>query len=137
MARLSCVLDTNMCIYLIRQRSRRALRRFEEFEPGEIGVSVITVAELRYGAEKSARPEQNRNALERFLLPLEVLALGEEATKAYGRIRAVLEKKGTPIGPLDTLIAAHASSLGATLVTNNTSEFERVPGLRLEDWTAS
>jgi tRNA(fMet)-specific endonuclease VapC len=135
MVRPRCLLDTNMCIYLIRQRSQRALRRFEEFEVGEIGVSVITVSELSYGVEKSKRPEQNRQALERFLLPLEVVSFGLEATRNYGRIRAALEKQGTPIGPLDTLIAAHAASLGITLVTNNTREFERVPGLLIEDWT--
>lgn len=75
MARLSCLLDTNICIYLIRQRPQRVLRRFEEFEVGEIGVSVITVSELRYGIEKSTRPEQNRAGLERFLLPLGLLNL--------------------------------------------------------------
>lgn len=137
MARLSHLLDTNTCIYLIRKRSPEALRRFEEFEVGEIGVSVITVSELRYGVEKSARPEQNRAALEQFLLPLETTGFDEEATKDYGRIRAALEKQGTPIGPLDTLIAAHAASLEATLVTNNTREFERVPDLKIEDWTLS
>lgn len=94
----------------------------------------ITVSELRYGVEKSTRPQQNRAALEQFLLPLEVMGFGEEATKHYGCIRATLESRGTPIGPLDTLIAAHALSLGATLVTN-TREFERVPDLRMEDWT--
>jgi tRNA(fMet)-specific endonuclease VapC len=130
------MLDTNMCNYLIRQRSQRALRRFEEFEVGEVGLSVITVSELRYGVEKSTRPRQNREALERFLLPLEVMSFGLEATISYGRIRAALERSGTPIGPLDTLIAAHALSLNAVLVTNNTREFERVPGLRIEDWTA-
>lgn len=135
MTRLSHLLDTNMCIYLIRQRPAHTLARFEEFEVGVIGVSVITVSELRYGAEKSARPEQNTQALDQFLLPLEVVDFGAEATKEYGRIRADLEKRGTPIGPLDTLIAAHAASLGAVLVTNNTREFERVPGLKLEDWT--
>lgn len=137
MARLSRLFDTNICIYLIRQRSTRALERFEEFEVGEIGVSVITVSELRYGVHKSARRQQNSRALEQFLLPLEVVGFSEEATKDYGRIRAALESQGTPIGPLDTLIAAHALSLGTTLVTNNTREFERVPGLRIEDWTAS
>lgn len=135
MVRLSRLLDTNICIYLIRKRSPEALRRFEEFEVGEVGVSTISVSELRYGVEKSSRPEQNRAALEQFLLPLEVTGFGEEATKTYGRIRANLEVRGTPIGPLDTLIAAHAASLGATLVTNNTREFERVPGLTMEDWT--
>ena len=137
MARLSRLFDTNICIYLIRQRSTRALERFEEFEVGEIGVSVITVSELRYGVQKSARPQQNSRALEQFLLPLEIVDFSEEATKDYGRIRAALERQGTPIGPLDTLIAALAVSLGTTLVTNNTREFERVPGLRIEDWTAS
>lgn len=137
MARLSRLLDTNTCIYLIRQRSPKALERFERLEVGEVGVSVITVSELRCGAKKSARPEQNQEALEKFLLPLELVTFGLEATVSYGRIRAILEKQGTPIGPLDTLIAAHALSLGTTLVTNNTREFERVPGLRTEDWTAS
>ena len=111
------------------------LRRFEEYEVGEVGVSSVTAAELRYGAEKSAVPERNLEALSRFLLPLEVLAFGDEAAAAYGRMRAALEKAGTPIGPLDTLIAAHAVSLGTKLVTNNVREFSRVPGLELEDWT--
>jgi len=137
MARLSRLLDTKTCIYLIRQRPQEALQRFEQFEVGEVGVSVITVSELRYGVEKSTRPEQNLRALEQFLLPLEVHDFGPEATVSYGRIRASLEERGMPIGPLDTLIAAHALSLGATLVTNNTREFERVSGLQIEDWTAS
>ncbi|MGH3088573.1 MAG: PIN domain-containing protein [Rubrobacteraceae bacterium] len=110
---------------------------FEEFEVGEIGVSVATVAELRYGVEKSARVEQNSEALDRFLLPLEIASFDLEATVSYGRIRAALERRGTPIGPLETLIAAHAISLDAALVTNNTREFERVPGLRVEDWMES
>lgn len=137
MARLSRLLDTNTCIYLIRRRPREALQSFERFEVGEVGVSVITVSELRYGVEKSTRPEQNLRALEQFLLPLEVLDFGPEATVSYGRVRASLEERGMTIGPLDTLIAAHALSLGATLVTNNTREFERVSGLRIEDWAAS
>ena len=137
MARLSRLLDTNTCIYLIRRRPKEALQRFERFEVGEVGVSVITISELRYGVEKSTRPEQNLRALEQFLLPLEVQDFGPEATVSYGRVRASLEERGMPIGPLDTLIAAHALSLGATLVTNNTREFERVSGLQIEDWTAS
>jgi tRNA(fMet)-specific endonuclease VapC len=137
MARLSRLLDTNTCIYLIRRRPKEALQRFERFEVGEVGVSVITISELRYGVEKSTRPEQNLRALEQFLLPLEVQDFGPEATVSYGRIRASLEERGMPIGPLDTLIAAHALSLGATLVTNNTREFKRVSGLQIEDWTAS
>ena len=111
------------------------LRRFEDYEVGEVGVSSVTAAELHYGAERSPRREQNLEALGAFLLPLEVLAFGPEAAAAYGRVRAALEKAGTPIGPLDTLIAAHAVGLGVTLVTNNTREFSRVSGLELEDWT--
>jgi tRNA(fMet)-specific endonuclease VapC len=137
MARLSRLLDTNICIYLIRHKFPAALDRLARFEVGEVGVSVLTVSELRYGVEKSARVERNREALERFLLPLEIPDFDLDATLAYGRIRAFLEKNGTPIGPLDTLIAAHAASLDATLVTNNTREFERVPNLRIEDWTAT
>ncbi|MBA2692905.1 MAG: type II toxin-antitoxin system VapC family toxin [Rubrobacter sp.] len=132
---MSRLLDTNICIFLIRRRSPEALRRFEEFEIGEVGVSVVTVSELRYGVEKSARVEQNREALNKFLLPLEIMDFDLDAAASYGRIRADLEKRGTPIGPLDTLIAAHAASLGATLATNNTREFERVPNLQIEDWT--
>lgn len=129
------MLDTNVCIHIIRRRPQLVLRRFEDYGIEEVGVSSVTVAELRYGAEKSSRPEQNLEALGRFLLPLEILAFGGEAAAAYGRIRAVLENVGTPIGPLDTLIAAHAVSVGVTLVTNNTREFRRVPGLEVEDWT--
>jgi tRNA(fMet)-specific endonuclease VapC len=129
------LLDTNVCIHIIRRRPPEVLSTFERFEVGEVGVSSVTVAELSYGAEKSSRPEQNREALSRFLLPLEVVAFGPEAAAAYGRIRATLERAGTPIGPLDTLIAAHAVSLGVTLVTNNVREFERVPNLDVEDWT--
>lgn len=135
MASLSRLLDTSICIYLIRSRSPGALERFEYHEVGEVGVSALTAAELRYGVDKSARPDQNRGALERFLIPLEILDFGAEAATAYSRIRSELETKGEQIGPLDTLVAAHAVALDVTLVTNNTREFERVPGLRLEDWT--
>ena len=135
--RLRRLLDTNVCIHIIRRRPQAVLRRFEGYGIGEVGVSSITVAELRYGAEKSLRPEQNLEALGRFLLPLEVLAFGGGAAASYGRIRAVLERAGTPIGPLDTLIAAHAVSVSVTLVTNNTREFGRVPGLEVEDWTGA
>ena len=131
------LLDTNVCIYIIRRRPQSVLRRFEDYGIGQVGVSSVTVAELRYGAEKSARPEQNLEALGKFLLPLETLAFGDEAATAYGRVRTALERSGTPVGPLDTLIAAHAVSVSATLVTNNTREFQRVPGLEVEDWTGA
>jgi len=129
------LLDTNTCIYLIRRRHPGVLRRLEAYELGDLGVSSVTVAELRFGAEKSARPEGNHEALERFLIPLEIADFDGSAAWAYGRIRSTLEARGTPIGPLDTLIAAHAVSLHATLVTNNVREFGRVPGLEVEDWT--
>ena len=135
--RLRRLLDTNVCIHVIRRQPQTVLRRLENYGIGEVGVSSVTVAELRYGAEKSSRPEQNLEALGRFLLPLEVLAFGGEAAAAHGRVRAVLERAGTPIGPLDTLIAAHAVSVSVTLVTNNTREFQRVPGLEVEDWTGA
>lgn len=128
------LLDTNVCIYVIREHPAEVLRRFEEYTVGDIAVSSITVAELYFGARMSLRPAQNERALEQFLLPLEVVEFGHEAAVAYGTIRAVLEKRGTPIGPLDTLIAAQAVSMNLTLVTNNIREFERVPDLSLDNW---
>lgn len=128
------LLDTNTCIYLIKEHPPEVLRRFNEYTVGDIGVSSITAAELRFGVQKSQRPEQNRLALEQFLLPLTVAHFDEDAAVAYGHVRAQLEKRGTPIGSLDTLIAAHALSLGLTLVTNNVREFGRVQGLEVENW---
>lgn len=133
---MKVLLDTNTCIYLIRQRPPEVLRRFEDYEVGEIGVSPITAAELYFGVSKSRRPDQNQRALEQFLLPLEIAAFDLESAVAYGNIRATLEKEGTPIGPLDTLIAVNAVSLGARLVTNNVREFARVPGLELDNWVS-
>ncbi len=128
------LLDTNTCIYLIKRKPPEVMRRFEEYVVGDIGVSSVTTAELHFGVQKSQRPAQNEQALEQFLLPLEIAEFGHEAATAYGSIRATLEKRGNSIGPLDTLIAAHAISLGVTLVTNNTREFARVPDLELDNW---
>ncbi|MEZ4599145.1 MAG: type II toxin-antitoxin system VapC family toxin [Syntrophotaleaceae bacterium] len=130
------MLDTNICIYLIKQKPPEVLKRFLEYQVGDIAISSITLAELRYGVAKSHYREKNAKALDEFIIPLEILPFDEEATRAYGEIRAALEKAGTPIGSMDLLIAAHAASLDATLVTNNTKEFIRVPGLRVEDWTS-
>lgn len=105
------------------------------FRTGEIGVSVVTVAELQYGVSKSQSKERNQAALETFLLPLDIADFSFAVTVLYGDIRAQLERQGQPIGPLDTMIAAHALSLYVPLVTNNTREFEQVRGLRVEDWT--
>lgn len=93
------------------------------------------MAELQYGIEKSSNPGKNRQALEKFLTPIEIIDYGYDATIEYGKIRAELEKKGVPIGPLDMLIASHAKSLGVILVTNNVRAFERINGLKVENWT--
>lgn len=128
------MLDTNICIYIIKQRPETVLERFASHPVGDIGISAITLAELEYGASKSGNPTRNREALEQFASPLEVAAFDQPATVTYGKIRTVLEKKGRPIGPMDMLIAAHALSLEARLVTNNAKEFKRVRGLRVENW---
>jgi tRNA(fMet)-specific endonuclease VapC len=128
------MLDTNICIYIIKRRPQSVLERFSNFRVGDIGISTITLAELEYGAAKSAQPKRNREALEEFVSPLEVATFDRDASEAYGRIRTALEKKGLPIGAMDMLIAAHAVSLGANLVTNNETEFRRVTGLRVENW---
>ncbi len=127
------MLDTNICIHIIRRRARSVLERFGAFAVGDIGLSAITLAELEYGASKSRDPKRNRDALQRFAAPLEVAAFDRAATE-YGRLRIVLEREGQPIGPMDLLIAAHALSLGVRLVTSNEAEFTRVSGLRVENW---
>ena len=127
------LLDTNICIYLINDRPASVRKRLLAREPGDVGVSSITVAELAYGVAKT-NSRRNRAALEGFLLALEIAAFGYEAALAYGEIRSAVERKGTPIGPLDLQIAAHAIALDAILVTNNQREFARVAGLRLENW---
>jgi tRNA(fMet)-specific endonuclease VapC len=129
------MLDTNICIYIIKQKPPVVLEHFRDYQIGDIALSSITLAELRYEVAKSHHREKNARALDEFILPLEILPFDEEATTAYGEIRAALEKAGTPIGSMDLLIAAHAASLGATLVTNNTREFSRVPGLTVVDWS--
>ena len=128
------LLDTNICIYLIKQKPPEVFERFEQESIGDIGISAITVSELYYGAEKSQQRERNQKALEQFLLPLIIAEFDYRASLIYGKIRAELERKGKSIGPLDTLIASHAVSMDTTLVTNNEKEFSRVKGLRVENW---
>ena len=128
------MLDTNICIYIIKRQPGSALRRVESHAVGDIGISVITLAELEYGVSKSSKPARNRDALEQFVSSLKVAPFDRQATVAYGKIRALLEKKGDLIGSMDLLIAAHAVTLGIRLVTNNVREFKRVPGLRVENW---
>lgn len=128
------MLDTNICIDIIRERPRSVLDRFKDHAVGDIGISVVTLAELEYGASASSRPAKNREALDQFVSPLEIAAFERQATAEYGRLRAALEKKGQMIGSMDLLIAAHAVSLDVRLVTHNSREFGRVPGLKIEDW---
>ena len=104
---------------------------------GEIGISWVTLAELEFGVAKSQHQEKNQAALDEFVLPLEIANFNREAARVYGRMRASLEKKGTPIGSLDLMIGAHALSLGVTLATNNTREFSRIKGLTVVDWLVS
>ena len=131
------LLDTNICIYIIKRKPEEVLRRFERYHPGDIGISSITLAELQYGVAKNQARLRNEEALSEFLIPLEVLPFEESATRVYGSIRALLEQQGRMIGSMDLLIAAHAVSLGAVLVTNNVKEFERVPDLNIENWVDS
>jgi tRNA(fMet)-specific endonuclease VapC len=128
------LLDTDMCIYMIKRKPPQVLRRFETFSVGEIGISAITAAELQYGVQKSQYVAQNQKALQQFLAPLVIVDFDEQAASAYGKIRARLEEKGKPIGAMDTLIAAQAVSMEATLVTNNEREFARIPELALINW---
>ena len=128
------LLDTNICIYLIKRKPEAVLRRLRGVDIAQVALSSITVAELQYGVAKSTHPEQNMLALAAFLAPLEVEAFDDAAAAVYGRIRADLERRGTPIGSMDLLIAAHALALGRTIVTNNTREFIRVVALKVEYW---
>jgi len=128
------LLDTNICIYLIKKRPSEVLERFRQHSPQDVAISVITLLELQYGVEKSQYRQRSENALARFLLPLNLIDLDHSSAIEAATIRAQLEKKGIPIGPYDLLIAGLARSRDMTLVTNNTKEFERIVNLRLENW---
>ena len=128
------LLDTNICIYVIKKKPPRVLARLTQHVVGEIGVSSITVGELAHGVERSRDVGKNRSALEQFLLPLTVLPFDRAAALEYGKVRASLAGQGRTIGPLDTLIGAQALSSDLTLVTNKTREFSRIPGLAVENW---
>jgi tRNA(fMet)-specific endonuclease VapC len=129
------MLDTNICIYTIKNRPAEVIQKVKEFSPSDLVISAITVCELEYGASKSTNPEKNRQTLVKFLAPFEICPFNEQAASHYGDIRAHLERSGNLIGAMDLLIAAHARSLSLTLVTNNLNEFERVPGLSTVNWT--
>jgi tRNA(fMet)-specific endonuclease VapC len=128
------LIDTNICIYIMNKRPKEIIKKFKKFQPGEIGISTITVSELQYGISKSSHKKENQLRLAKFLIPLEILNYDEEAAVAYGDILFELEKRGRPIGPLDQLIAAQATSRGLILVTNNDKEFKQIKKLRIENW---
>ncbi|MBQ8231598.1 MAG: type II toxin-antitoxin system VapC family toxin [Lachnospiraceae bacterium] len=129
------MLDTNICIYAIKNKPETVIKRFLAHNSDEICISAITYAELMHGVERSQAVEKNRLAMSLLLSPITILEFDNYAAEEYGRVRADFEKKGTPIGPMNMLIAAHAKSEGLILVTNNTREFLRVEDLRIEDWT--
>jgi tRNA(fMet)-specific endonuclease VapC len=133
---MKVLLDTNICIYMIKNKPPEIRERFALFSPGDIGISAVTVAELQYGVAKSTAKEKNALALEAFLLPLEIVSFEQESARIYGKIRAHLERQGSPIGGMDMLIAAQAIAQSLTLVTHNLKEFQRIPELRLETWIA-
>ena len=128
------MLDTNICIFIIKHKPENVIRKFMEHDPDDICISAITYAELAHGAEKSQAKDKNRIALTLFLSEIQIVPFDDLAAQVYGVVRAELQKKGTSIGPLDTLIAAHAKALNLTLVTYNTKEFAGVDGLALDDW---
>lgn len=128
------MLDTNVCIDLIRGKPQRVIDRIRDHIDHGMCISSVTLAELEYGVEKSVRKEQNRTALLNMLTIFKILPFDDSAAEEYGRIRADLEGRAVPIGPLDMLIAAHAKAEELVLVTNNIREFTRVKGLAVEDW---
>jgi tRNA(fMet)-specific endonuclease VapC len=132
---LKYALDTNLCVRILRDRPQGLRKRFNDEAPG-LSISSIVLYELLYGAAKSARPVENRQAVEAFAERLEVLDFDGDAAAHAGEIRAELERQGRPIGSYDLLIAGHARSRGLIVVTGNLDEFERVDGLRCEDWEA-
>ena len=129
------ILDTNICIYIIKKKPEQVIRKLSKIDPSTIALSAVTWSELVYGAEKSENREHNLDALNDFVVPFEILPWTITEAKTAGEVRARLAKLGTPIGPFDCQIAAHALSLDLILVTNNEKEFKRVRGLKVENWT--
>jgi tRNA(fMet)-specific endonuclease VapC len=128
------MLDTNICIYIIKEKPRKIINKFHTLDIGDICISSITLAELEYGVEKSDYKERNRLALTGFLSSIDILPFSEKAAAEYGKIRATLERQGNVIGAYDLMIGAHALSEKLILVTNNMKEFRRIPDLSLENW---
>jgi tRNA(fMet)-specific endonuclease VapC len=130
---LKYLLDTNICIYTLKNRPQQVREAFRRHH-GQMALSTVVLMELIFGAEKSSQPERNLADVESFVARLEILNYDRDAAAHTGQLRAELSKAGRPIGPYDQMIAGHARAQGLILVTNNRREFERVPGLRVEDW---
>lgn len=128
------LLDTNICIYIIKNKPEKVKAKFDSLSSGEIGISSITVAELEYGVYKSRHPEKNKDALQKFLLPLEIIPFDKKSTSIYGQIRTYLETEGNVIGAMDMLIASQALAFNLILITNNVREFARLPNIKIENW---
>lgn len=131
------MLDTNICIYALKNKPENIIRHLSSLRPTDIGISSITVAELRLGASNSQHPRKNHQILDAFLWPFGLESFSHQAALEYGKIAAFLKKKGAPIGSFDCLIAAHAVVLGLTVVTNNVKGFKRIPKLKIENWVSS
>ena len=128
------MLDTNICIYIIKQKPQKVFDRFNTLKVGQVCISAITFSEMQFGISHSSLPEKNQKALNKFLAPVEILDYPAEASPIYGELRTKLQASGELIGPHDMLIAAHAMSQNLVLVTNNTKEFSRLAGLKYENW---
>ena len=128
------LLDTNICIYIIKKKPSQVFKKLETLQINDVGISAITLAELEYGISKSMFPEKNKIALIKFLAPLEILPFAEKAAEIYGKIRSYLEKTGSIIAALDLFIGAHAKSENLVLVTKNVTEFSRIANLKIENW---
>lgn len=131
---MSRLLDTNTCIYFLNEKSDKLIRRFQEVTPADIKLPAVTVAELFYGAEKSQARKKNRQKVEAFIRPFEIIPFDEQACRVYENIRSKVESLGTPIGPMDLLIASIGLAHDYVLITNNTKEFKRIKGLKIDNW---
>lgn len=128
------LLDTNICIYIIKKKPESVIKKFEKLKVGSVAISTITLSELYFGVAKSSKPDENMIALQEFISPLEILDFTSSDSIIYGKIRSSLEKNGLPIGAMDLLIASIAKSNDLILVTNNVKEFSRIEDLKIENW---
>ena len=128
------MLDTNICIYIMNNKPAAVAKKLASFQIGEIAVSSIVLSELAFGVHNSQKPDSNLALLQEFMHPIEIFSYDENAAYSYGKIRSTLKKQGNLIGQMDIMIAAHAVSLHAVLVTNNLKEFSRIENLKCENW---